>query len=293
MFFVLLATCLLMLIFWVPPVKISNILENKYELNLDEKVQYHLSSLQTDFFKKQYDEATKEIAENGATITKWFEYKFFVVGSLLAALIFNLYFIDKKSPDTDHKLQPRDKMYEIITSPTFCLILGLALVLCISIDMQIRDKAMGSIQRGLWLRHFIEPILNYGKIKDGQIRPFKQMIGWEEFYRAGSKSYEEGDSADSSNTNKSTVGNNNKERLKESNSQNLQKESRIAEKGSSKLAAKNDEKDIERKVLIRLFHIEKNPKNFPYEVSKFLPRHFLTFLAYAVFLLIIQLCLVN
>jgi len=165
--FIPFSTLLLVLTFWVPTLEIHNTIKEKYDLNQSEtKEPYELTQVQFDFFKKQYDEATKEIASNGAAINKWFEYKFFVAGSLLAALIFNLYL---RSPSKGNETTPRQKMKRITKSPTFCLIIGLVLVICISIDMQIRSKATGSIQRGLWLQHFVEPVLNFGIVRENQI----------------------------------------------------------------------------------------------------------------------------
>ena len=171
--FILISVCFLMLIFWLPsfdlkesPKKFSNSLLSSN------------TNIAGNLLKIEVEKVIKEIAANQNSINTWFHFKFLIVAGLFSG--FFLYLKPfQKGEDKEKDLE------DMARRPNLCLLLALAFILCVTMDIQIKSKTIGSKQCGLWLAHYVEKPFMEKMYNSSQCD--KQFLGWENYLRIGSQ----------------------------------------------------------------------------------------------------------
>jgi hypothetical protein len=78
-----------------------------------------------------------------------------------------------------------ERLMTLSKSPSTAIILALASVLALGIDMHVRGNACETVQIGLWIRYYVEPVLLHAKSDGNSANSLPEnFYGWEEFLRA-------------------------------------------------------------------------------------------------------------
>lgn len=197
--FISFVTLLFVHLYWSPPISLSeSSIKELEELYLNSK----MYKPQYEFLLKQYEIGTSEIEQNLDAINNMFYKKFILIGGLIAALFFKflweIWRVTKKSNDSIYRFYSSDTnkksgevltqeaIIDIFSNSTMCIILALALLVCMAIDLQINEKTKGSKERGTWIKYSIEkPVFKnmYANGSDTIKYDSLHKLGWENFFR--------------------------------------------------------------------------------------------------------------
>jgi hypothetical protein len=162
-----------MLIFWLPSFDLKE--EHRPQGFPDNLLSNDIAG---DILKIEVEKVIKEIADNQNSMNTWFHFKFLIVAGLFSG--FFLYLKPfQKGEDKGKDLE------DMARRPNLCLLFALAFILCVTMDIQIKSKTIGSKQCGLWLAHYVEkPFIE----KNGNgLRCDTEFLGWENYLRIGSQ----------------------------------------------------------------------------------------------------------
>lgn len=120
---------------------------------------------------EEVKKANEEIKMRIDQEDRWYDYKFLVVGALLATFLGQF---ARAGP------QPDDQVLHLFHSGASCLALALACVLTVAIDIHIRDSMTVTNQLGNWLAYYAEPELLHSTF---QRTAGVQFLAWENFLR--------------------------------------------------------------------------------------------------------------
>lgn len=168
--FILISVCFLMLIFWLPsfdlkesPKKFSNSLLSSN------------TNIAGNLLKIEVEKVIKEIAANQNSINTWFHFKFLIVAGLFSGFFLYL----------KHSQEKEEDLEALASRPNLCLLLALAFILCVTMDIQIKSKTIGSKQCGLWLAHYVEEAFIEKHYNNFKYEKEKKFLGWENYLRIG------------------------------------------------------------------------------------------------------------
>lgn len=167
------------LLFIASPLQLNDLSQWIAEVAIDERKNECSSDTSKspceEFYKAlaaELQKANTEIQERLKQEAEWFKLKYYVVGVIFLGFMLNA-FLKFENKD-DNTIE--DKLHSALTSPVTSFILSIALVVGISIDMQIRSSRIVINQLGIWIGSYVEP-LTLGASKTSS-------VGWEGFLRA-------------------------------------------------------------------------------------------------------------
>lgn len=178
--FVSLLLVLLLLIF-----SLADIKWNKYHpLNVP-ALPNSDSNLSNQMIIENLKKVNEEIKQSSGYLNDQFNKKFILVGGLLS---FILIFIKERFAECIRDKQPLSNVEKHIIrmceTDIIWAILALALIICISIDIQERSKTNIANAHGAWIAHFIEaPVLNVARTPKSDVQNDGPLNGWESYLR--------------------------------------------------------------------------------------------------------------
>jgi hypothetical protein len=178
--YLILSALIMYFLFVASPMELSQINRDAAATNIKHKasdlsVFCKSSNYSCQFFlegmKLQLQKANTEIQSRIEQEASWFQLKYYVVGSILLGFIINTYYKSGRQK-TDFSI-----FLQASSSAITSFILSLAIIVAVSIDMQIRAGRIVINQLGSWIHHYAEPILL------GEAKGYNYGLGWEFFLR--------------------------------------------------------------------------------------------------------------
>lgn len=165
---------LFVVIFWYPPMKYHDSIEDTiFKDSLHTKYSIDPGISELDNYKKSiiltgYKKAIDEISKRNDYGHDWFHYKFLIIGAIISVLVYST----RKSKHEEFKV--------LIESDRAIIIFGVCTLICFCIDIHIRQNITVTNQLGMWVAHYIEPL-----VSNDVITPEKSTsyLGWEQFLR--------------------------------------------------------------------------------------------------------------
>jgi hypothetical protein len=158
----------LILIYWSPPIKL-------YEVNKYKPQQQNINiSDNKELVIAEFEKAAGEISENSKDNKKWFYYKLILVGVFAGAII--------AENIRRQRLPEKLEFTDIISKKYFTITVGLAFILCIIIDIRVRQNFIVTKQLGNWIAYHYEPLMIHSldSSNNSNKHSFK---AWEQFLR--------------------------------------------------------------------------------------------------------------
>jgi hypothetical protein len=126
-------------------------------------------------FEEEIKKVNEEIKMRIDQEDHWYDYKFLIVGGLLAAFI-GKFAIGDKGDKT-----PEEQLRGLLGSNATCLAMALACVLAFAVDIHVRHNMTVTNQLGNWLAYYAEPALQHSCFQHSvETHPF---LLWENFLR--------------------------------------------------------------------------------------------------------------
>jgi hypothetical protein len=174
-----LSAFLLMLIFSAPPMQLKESLRRYSDsANCPASTRDDLTSFHDDkklILEEEVKKVNEEIKMRIDQEDHWYDYKFLIVGGLLAAFI-GRFAIKSKSDKT-----PEEQLRGLLGSNATCLAMALACVLAFAVDIHVRHNMTVTNQLGNWLAYYAEPALQHSCFQHSvETHP---LLMWENFLR--------------------------------------------------------------------------------------------------------------
>jgi hypothetical protein len=178
--YLILSALIMYLLFVASPMELSrfnrvtaaaNIKHKVSDLNVYCKSNTYSCQFFLEGMKLQLQKANTEIQSRIEQEASWFQLKYYVVGSILLGFIINTYYKSSRQKN-DFSI-----FLQASSSAITSFILSLAIIVAVSIDMQIRAGRIVINQLGSWIHHYAEPILL------GEAKEYNYGLGWEFFLR--------------------------------------------------------------------------------------------------------------
>ena len=140
----------------------------------------HVSEIQIQLIIAEHEKVVEEIQHRTEDDVTWFYYKFLLVGALAGAILFYGYFYR----DSNKK---ELEFTDILSKKFFPLTVSLCFIICVVIDIHVKQNLLVTQQLGSWVAYQYEPIIRYYKDKPSDQNDLKDFLGWEDFLRQESK----------------------------------------------------------------------------------------------------------
>lgn len=126
----------------------------------------------TEALMAEHESVRAEILERIRIEHEWFTYKFLVVGALLAGTL------GLAGAARAWRTEFRD-LGDFLRSREFMIVLGVSVVVCLTIDIQVRRNVLVINQLGAWIATQFEPAV----LGANSTPPSNGVYGWEQFLR--------------------------------------------------------------------------------------------------------------
>jgi hypothetical protein len=168
------ALCIILLaaiaiILWLPPSRLCAPLGQLKQADLS----IRQDKIAVQALLAQQSQVREEILERIRFENQWFQYKFLILGGLLAGSLGVAGFSDK----INKRFNTLD---EFLRSREFMLILALSVLVALMIDIHVRRNVLVISQLGTWLADYFEPVM-VGRSLDANTPA--GFHGWEGFLR--------------------------------------------------------------------------------------------------------------
>jgi hypothetical protein len=125
-----------------------------------------MTEQQKEVLNNEFNKAIDEIKENTADNKKWFYFKLVLIGSLIGAIFFLV------ARDLDDNIE----YISIIKKRAFTITIGIAFIIAIIIDIQVKQNHIVTNQLGNWIAYQYEPVMKYCRIVENKCPNYDSIV---------------------------------------------------------------------------------------------------------------------
>lgn len=172
-FMICLSYILLTLIYWAPPL---NLIDEYKTFSKKPVINGEFKDRIERMLVEEHKKVTDEIFERNKQANQWFHWKFLIVGALIGGIFGYV----------GWKKEKFKNVLECFNSELFFIVVGISTILCLVIDIHIRNNITVVNQLGTWLTYYFEPAMTGLEFSANEKGVTEKLLGWEEFLRVES-----------------------------------------------------------------------------------------------------------